>query len=75
MERATFDQARVLAFGDARSIATYAVEILIIAAIYGGLAEAARLVPAINPTATPLWPPTGLALALVLLRGDRKSVV
>ncbi|PAY09404.1 PAS domain S-box protein [Bradyrhizobium sp. UFLA03-84] len=71
MERATFDQARVLAFGDARSIATYAVEILIIAAICGGLAEAARLVPAINPTATPLWPPTGLALALVLLRGYR----
>ncbi|GAB6997147.1 hypothetical protein JCM18382A_19150 [Bradyrhizobium sp. 17-4] len=61
----------MLAFGDARSIATYAVEILIIAAIYGGLAEAARLVPAINPTATPLWPPTGLALALVLLRGYR----
>ncbi|MGY3441596.1 MASE1 domain-containing protein [Bradyrhizobium sp. USDA 4473] len=71
MERATFDKARVLAFGDARSIATYAVEILLIAAIYGGLAEAARLLPAINPTATPLWPPTGLALALVLLRGYR----
>ncbi|GLR83467.1 MASE1 domain-containing protein [Bradyrhizobium iriomotense] len=46
-------------------------EILILAVIYGGLAEAARLLPAINPTATPLWPPTGLAFALVLLRGYR----
>ncbi|GKQ54017.1 MASE1 domain-containing protein [Bradyrhizobium sp. Ce-3] len=71
MERARFDRAKILAFGDARSIVTCAVEILIIAAIYGGLAEAARLVPAINPAATPLWPPTGLALALVLLRGHR----
>ncbi len=71
MEMARFDKAKMLAFGDARAIATYAVEILIIAAIYGGLAEAARLYPAINPTATLLWPPTGLALALVLLRGYR----
>ncbi|QIG98810.1 MULTISPECIES: MASE1 domain-containing protein [unclassified Bradyrhizobium] len=71
MERAGFAKAKIFAFGDARSVATYAAEILIIAAIYGGLAESARLLPAINPTATPLWPPTGLALALVLLRGYR----
>ncbi|WP_338824059.1 MASE1 domain-containing protein [Bradyrhizobium septentrionale] len=71
MERAGFAKAKIFAFGDARSVAAYAAEILIIAAIYGGLAESARLVPAINPTATPLWPPTGLALALVLLRGYR----
>ncbi|UVO27578.1 MASE1 domain-containing protein [Bradyrhizobium arachidis] len=71
MERARFDQAKSFAFGDARSAATYSVEILIVAAIYGGLAESARFLPAINPTATPLWPPTGLALALVLLRGYR----
>ena len=71
MERARFAKARIFAFGDARSVATYAVEILIVAAIYAGLAESARLLPAINPAATPLWPPTGLALALVLLRGYR----
>src|SRR5262249_53487707 len=29
------------------------------------------LLPSINPAATPLWPPTGFALALLLLLGDR----
>ncbi|MFZ2079890.1 MAG: MASE1 domain-containing protein, partial [Xanthobacteraceae bacterium] len=29
------------------------------------------MLPAINPAATPLWPPTGVALAFVLLRGYR----
>ncbi|MCC8980046.1 MASE1 domain-containing protein [Bradyrhizobium acaciae] len=71
MERARFDKAGIFALGDARSIATYSAEILIVAAICGGLAESARLLPAINPTGTTLWPPTGLALALVLLRGYR----
>src|SRR6516165_8990787 len=71
MERAKFGEGHISAFGNARSAATYLVELLIIAAIYGGLAESARFLPAINPTATPLWPPTGLALALVLLRGYR----
>ncbi|MGV7212466.1 MASE1 domain-containing protein [Bradyrhizobium sp. UFLA05-112] len=47
------------------------VELLLVAAIYLGLAESALLLPTINPTATPLWPPTGFALALVLLRGYR----
>ncbi|WP_426442376.1 MASE1 domain-containing protein [Bradyrhizobium genosp. P] len=47
------------------------VELLVVAAIYGGLAESAQFLPAMNPTATPLWPPTGLTLALVLLRGYR----
>ncbi|WP_245312838.1 MASE1 domain-containing protein [Bradyrhizobium macuxiense] len=46
-------------------------ELLAVAAIYGGLAASARLLPAINPATTPLWPPTGLALALVMLRGYR----
>jgi PAS domain S-box-containing protein len=49
----------------------YFFELLIIAASYVGLAELALLLPAINPAATPLWPPTGLALGLVLLRGYR----
>jgi PAS domain S-box-containing protein len=71
MKRATFSGARIFAFGDARSAATYLVELLIVAAMYFGLAESALLLPAINPVATPLWPPTGFALALVLLRGYR----
>src|SRR3954471_7374288 len=71
MERARFGKAKISAFGSARSAATYLVELSIVAASYIGLAESALLLPAINPAATPLWPPSGFALALVLLRGYR----
>jgi len=71
MERARFAKAEISAFGSARSAATYLVALSIAAASYVGLAESALLLPAINPAATPLWPPTGFALALVLLRGYR----
>jgi len=71
MERARFGKTKISAFGSARSAATYLVELSIVAASYIGLAESALLLPAINPAATPLWPPTGFALALVLLRGYR----
>ncbi|WGS02548.1 MASE1 domain-containing protein [Bradyrhizobium sp. ISRA443] len=71
MESATLDKADIFALGSARSAATYLVELLIVAAIYGALAACASFLPAINPAATPLWPPTGLALALVMLRGYR----
>jgi integral membrane sensor domain MASE1 len=71
METARFGKARISAFGSARSAATYLVELSIVATSYIALAESALLLPAINPAATPLWPPTGFALALVLLRGYR----
>ena len=71
MQRARFGKGKAFAFGSARSAATYLVELLIVAAIYIGFSESTRLLPAINPTATPLWPPTGFALALVLLAGYR----
>jgi PAS domain S-box-containing protein len=71
MERATFGKAKISAFGSARSAATYLVELSVIAASYICLAQSALLLPTINPAATPLWPPTGFALALVLLRGYR----
>src|SRR5260370_2948617 len=71
MERARFGKAKISAFGSARSAATYLVELSIVATSYIALAESALLLPAINPAATPLWPPTGFALALVLLRGYR----
>src|SRR5580658_4772479 len=51
--------------------AAYALELIAIAVAYFGIAVSGLLIPWINPTATPLWPPTGLALALVLLRGYR----
>lgn len=61
-------------FPDLRGLlmaAAYALEFVVVAAGYLGLGLSALLVPWINPTATPLWPPTGLALALILLRGYR----
>ena len=51
--------------------ARYFLELAIIAATYFGIAKTALLVPAINATAMPLWPPTGVALSVILLRGDR----
>src|SRR5215204_934507 len=54
-----------------RGAAVFSLEFAIIAAGYLGLAQAWLLVPSINPSATPLWPPTGLALALMLVRGYR----
>ena len=71
MERARFGKAKLSAFGGARSTAAYLVELSIVAASYIGLAGSALLLPAVNPAETPLWPPTGYALALVLLRGYR----
>jgi PAS domain S-box-containing protein len=56
---------------DVLSTVLYVLELVAIAAGYFGLAETAQLLPSINPTATLLWPPTGLALALILLRGYR----
>ena len=53
------------------STLTYGLEIAIIAVLYIGLASTAQLFPAIAAVQTPLWPPTGLALAIILLRGYR----
>jgi PAS domain S-box-containing protein len=47
----------------------HVLELVIIAIVYVDIASTAQLFPAIN--ATLLWPPTGVALALVLLRGYR----
>jgi len=49
----------------------YILELFAIAGAYFGVAVSGLLIPWINPTATPLWPPTGLALALMLIRGYR----
>jgi PAS domain S-box-containing protein len=63
--------AKHLAFRRILRIAGFVVELVAIAGVYFGLAKCVQLVPAVNPTATPLWPPTGFALALVILRGQR----
>ncbi len=71
MAKAGVRQAKILALRSVPSAATYLFELLIVAGSYIGLAESALLLPSINPAAIPLWPPTGFALALVLLRGYR----
>jgi PAS domain S-box-containing protein len=70
MTRAGTGGARFPSFSATLS-ASYLLELAIIAASYFGFAKTALLVPAINATAMPLWPPTGVALSVILLRGDR----
>src|SRR5258707_13295630 len=53
------------------SAAAYSLELAIVAASYVGVAAMWLSAPSINLAATPLWPPSGLALALVLVRGFR----
>ena len=71
MTRAGTGEASLPALSAVLSAANYALELAIVAASYFGLSEAALLLPAINSAATPLWPPTGVALGLILLRGYR----
>jgi len=49
----------------------YLLEIAIIAVVYIGVASTVQLSLAIAAVQTPLWPPSGLALAIILLRGYR----
>jgi PAS domain S-box-containing protein len=71
MERAGFGKAKMSIFRSGSSAAMYILELSMIATSCIGLGVSALWLPAINPAATPLWPPTGFALALVLLRGYR----
>lgn len=45
-------------------------EIVLAALIYFALARASLYFASLNASATPIWPPTGLAIALLLLRGN-----
>ena len=51
--------------------AAIAIVLVLIAVLFFGLTVAAQLVPALNPAATPLWPATSVALAVILLCGYR----
>jgi two-component sensor histidine kinase len=52
-------------------ISRYLLDLLVVGAAYFALAKLGLTLASINPSATPIWPPTGLALAAVLLRGYR----
>ncbi len=49
----------------------YAATLVVVAAIYFALAKLGLSLASINPSASPIWPPTGFALAAVLLGGYR----
>jgi integral membrane sensor domain MASE1 len=60
-----------LAALDARGLATYALELIVVGAAYFVLAKVFLALDPIYPGGVPIWPATGFALAAVLLRGYR----
>ncbi|RXG86981.1 response regulator [Bradyrhizobium vignae] len=50
---------------------SYVGGLVVIGLIYFASAKAGLALASIHPSATPIWPPTGVALAAVLLRGYR----
>src|ERR1041385_6679130 len=52
-----------------RKRAVYCSEFLVIGFAYFFLARAGLTLASVHPSATPIWPPAGLALAAILLRG------
>ena len=54
-----------------RGAAAYGLELVLIAAVYVVLAKVGLALASIHPSATPIWPPSGFALAVLLLRGYR----
>ena len=71
MTSAATGKARSFGLHGVLQAVAYILELFAIAGAYFGLAVSGLLIPWINPTATPLWPPTGVALALMLIRGYR----
>ena len=68
--------SRGVIFGAAPNIgqvALFAAESIGIACVYYVLAKFGLSLAQVNPSATPIWPPTGFALAIVLIRGYRVS--
>src|ERR1051325_1397505 len=56
---------------DWRSISRYFAQLLGVAVVYFALAKFGLQLASINPSASPIWPPTGVAIASVLLFGVR----
>ena len=54
---------------DIRRRLKYIIELTSIAIIYVALAKLSLALASIHPSATPIWPPTGFALGIVLLLG------
>lgn len=68
---ALFPPPRILKFSDARGLAKYLLDLLVIAATYFALGKLDLALAAIHPGAIPIAPGPGFALAAILLRGLR----
>src|SRR5579862_9787260 len=56
---------------DLRKIARGTIELLGVGVLYFVSAKAGLMLASVHPSATPIWPPTGIALAAVMLCGYR----
>jgi len=56
---------------DWRSPGRYLAALVVVATVYFLLAKLGLRLASVNPSASPIWPPTGIALAAVLLAGQR----
>ena len=54
-----------------RDAAAYMASFAAVALIYFALAKLGLRLASVNPSASPIWPPTGIAIAAVLLLGPR----
>jgi signal transduction histidine kinase/CheY-like chemotaxis protein len=54
-----------------RSGRAHLVEILVLAVVYVGAARLGLMLGAVNTFAAPVWPPAGISLAALVLRGGR----
>jgi two-component sensor histidine kinase len=73
MEVRTQAEQRKLRFAppDVGALLHYAGELIVVGIVYLAAAKFSLLLASINASATPIWPPTGLTLAAILLRGYR----
>src|SRR4029077_9494280 len=55
----------------AHPLGAHAVELILVGIAYFTLAGLGLHLASINPSATPIWPPTGFAIAAILLWGNR----
>jgi two-component sensor histidine kinase len=67
----TKQQSGMRAWADGPGAIKYVIALVAIAIVYGVLAKSSLAAASINPSASPVWPPTGFALAVVLLLGYR----
>ena len=67
----TVQPSKVFERRDARQLSKEILRLAVIGGVYFVLAKLSLQLASINPSATPIWPPTGYAIAALLLFGYR----